>query len=129
MTAKMLRTILTLAVCLCSGTFAVAGERPRHASPSAHGLSVSSRFTGTPKALQHASRLKRNVARRLAADRDPYADPAAPYKANRLSWWPSQPILNIPGQTTVITRQILDDTNATSLSNALGSAAGVTVGR
>ena len=129
MTARMLRTILTLSVCLCSGAFAVAGEGPRHASTSAHGLSVSSRLTGTPKAPLHASRLKRNVARALAADRDPYADPSAPYKANRLSWFPGQPILNIPGQTTVLTRQILDDTNATSLSKALGSAAGVTVGR
>jgi outer membrane receptor for monomeric catechols len=92
-------------------------------------LIVSSRFTGTTKAPLHATGLKRNGARRLAPDRDPYADPAAPYKANRLSWWPSQPILNIPGQTTVLTRQILEDTNATSLSKALGSAAGVTVGR
>src|ERR1700743_1186251 len=128
MTARMLRTILTLSVCLCSGAFAVAGERPRHASTSAHGLSVSSRLS-TPKAPLHAYGLKRNVSRRQAADRNPYADPAAPYKANRLSWWPSQPILNIPGQTTVLTRQILDDTNATSVSKALGSAAGVTVGR
>jgi outer membrane receptor for monomeric catechols len=73
--------------------------------------------------------LKPHPARKLAADRDPYADPAAPYKANRLYWSPAEPILNLPGQTTVITREVLDDTNATSLSKALGSAAGVTVGR
>jgi outer membrane receptor for monomeric catechols len=124
----MLRTIMTLAACLCSGAFAVAGERPRHASTSAHGLTVPSRFTGTPKAPLRASGWKRHT-RTLAADHDPYADPAAPYKADRLSWSPTQPILNIPGQTTVLTRQILEDTNATSLGKALGSAAGVTVGR
>jgi outer membrane receptor protein involved in Fe transport len=40
-----------------------------------------------------------------------------------------QPMLNIPGQVTVLTRQILDDRNATSLKDALSSTAGVTVGR
>jgi outer membrane receptor for monomeric catechols len=126
MAVETLRTIIAVACC-CSGAFAVAGERPRHAPTSVHGLAVSSWSTGTSKAHLRASRWKAN-APKLAADRDPYADPAAPYKANRLSW-SRQPILNIPGQTIVLTRQILDDTNATSLSKALGSAAGVTVGR
>jgi outer membrane receptor for monomeric catechols len=73
--------------------------------------------------------LKRNTARTLAADRDPYADPASPYKANRLSSSRGEPILNVPGQTTVLTRQVLDDMNATSLKDAMRSTAGVTVGR
>ena len=66
----------------------------------------------------------------FAADRHPLVDPAAPYKANRLlSPRASQPILNIPGQTTVLTRQVLDDMNAMSVRDALRSTAGVTVGR
>lgn len=66
----------------------------------------------------------------FAADRHPSVDPAAPYKANRLSSSrASQPILNIPGQTTVLTRQLLDDMNATSVRDALRSTAGVTIGR
>ena len=53
-----------------------------------------------------------------------------PYKANRLSTpRASEPILNIPGQTTVLTREVLDDMNATSVRDALRSTAGVTVGR
>jgi outer membrane receptor for monomeric catechols len=73
---------------------------------------------------------KQKATRTLAADGDPYADPAAPYKADRLSSpQESQPFLNIPGQTTVLTRQILDDKNATTLRDALGTTAGVTVGR
>ena len=128
MSVRILRTITTLAACFYCGAFAVAGERSRHLPASAHGLTVSSRSIGTKPTLR-AHGLKPKAARALAADRDPYADPAAPYKANRLSWWPGQPILNIPGQTTVLTRELLDDTNATSLSKALGSAAGVTVGR
>jgi outer membrane receptor for monomeric catechols len=67
--------------------------------------------------------------RTLAADRDPYADPVAPYKADRLSSRESQSILNTPGQVTVLTRQILDDKNATTLRDALSTTAGVTVGR
>ena len=66
----------------------------------------------------------------FAADRHSLFDPAAPYKANRLSSpRSSQPILNIPGQTTVLTRRVLDDMNATSVRDALRSTAGVTVGR
>ena len=66
----------------------------------------------------------------FAADRHPLVDPAAPYKANRLSSpRAAQPILNIPGQTTVLTRQVLDDMNAMSVRDALRSTAGVTVGR
>ena len=66
----------------------------------------------------------------FAADRNfLHADPA-PSKANRLSTpRTTQSPLNTPGQTTVLTRQILDDMNATSIRDALRSTAGVTVGR
>jgi outer membrane receptor for monomeric catechols len=60
----------------------------------------------------------------------PASDTAAPYKANRLSLpRTTEPILNTPGQTTVLTREVLDDMKATSLKDALRSTAGVTVGR
>ncbi|MGY8706503.1 Plug domain-containing protein [Bradyrhizobium sp. 18BD] len=59
----------------------------------------------------------------------PTADPAAPYKADRLSSSRGETILNTPGQTTVLTRQVLDDKNATSLRDAMRSTAGVTIGR
>ena len=55
---------------------------------------------------------------------------AAPDRANRLSSpRASESILNTPGQTTVLTREVLDDMKATSLKDALRSTAGVTVGR
>jgi outer membrane receptor for monomeric catechols len=125
----MLRAIVIAAVCWCSGAFAVANERPSYASRLVHGPAVSSRFTGTAEAALRAPRLKANAVRMPAADRDPYADPASSYKANRLAWSRGTPILNVPGQTTVLTRQVLDDMNATSLRDALRSTAGVTVGR
>jgi outer membrane receptor for monomeric catechols len=126
MPTGLLRTVAVVAVCFCNG--AVAGERPRHAPAVTQGAATSSRSTDAITARPHAPGLKRNAARRPAADREPYADPAAPYKANRLSW-SRQPILNIPGQTTVLTRQVLDDMKATSTTDALRSTAGVTVGR
>jgi outer membrane receptor for monomeric catechols len=57
-----------------------------------------------------------------------YTDQASSYKADRLSSRrPSE--LDTPGQTTVLTRETLDDMNATTLRDALRSTAGVTVGR
>lgn len=59
----------------------------------------------------------------------PATDPVAPYKADRLSSSRGETILNTPGQATVLTRQVLDDMNATSLRGAMRSTAGVTIGR
>jgi catecholate siderophore receptor len=66
----------------------------------------------------------------LRADRDPYADPAAPYKGDRLqasSKFP-EPLLNTPRSVTVLTREVLEDKNATTLKQAILSTAGVTLG-
>ena len=126
MPAKMLRMIAVAAVCFCNGASAVAAGEPRHTPASVQGPASYSR----PDALKATRRAKQSAIRPQGADRDPYAGPAAPYKANRLSSpWASEPILNIPGQTTVLTREVLDDMNATSLRDALRSTAGVTVGR
>ena len=64
-----------------------------------------------------------------APDGDPYANPAAPYQANRLSSakFP-EPLVNTPRSVTVITREILDDKNATTLKEIGRSTAGVTLG-
>ena len=125
MPAKMLRMIAVAAVCFCNGASAVAAGEPRHTPASVQGP-ASSRSDAL-KATRHA---KQNAARRQAAARDSYVDPAAPYKANRLSSSrAAEPALNIPGQTTVLTREVLDDMKATSVRDALRSTAGVTVGR
>jgi catecholate siderophore receptor len=66
----------------------------------------------------------------LAADRDPYANPAAPYMATRVqasSRFP-EPILNTPKSITVLTKEVLEDKNATTLKQAILSTAGVTLG-
>jgi outer membrane receptor for monomeric catechols len=127
MAAGILRMIAVAAVCFCDGAFAVAAEQPRHTPESVQGSATSSQSMDTLKATRRA---KQSAVRTQPADRGPYVDPAAPYKANRLSSpRVTEPILNIPGQTTVLTREVLDDMKATSVKDALRSTAGVTVGR
>jgi outer membrane receptor for monomeric catechols len=129
MPARVLRTIAVSALCFLDGVIAVASERPRSTPAAIQGSPTSFRSTETLKTHLRAPSRKQNGPRTLAADRDPYADPSASYYANRLSSPRAEPILNFPGQTTVLTRQVLDDMNATSLRDAMRSTAGVTVGR
>jgi outer membrane receptor for monomeric catechols len=103
MRAGMLLTIAVVAVCFYDGAF--AGERPHRAQRAS---------------VSHAAKIP-------TAARDSHVDPAAPYKADHLSSFRGQSPLNVPGQTTVLTRDVLDDMNATSLRDALRSTAGVTV--
>jgi catecholate siderophore receptor len=66
----------------------------------------------------------------LPADRNPYANPAAPYMATRVqasSKFP-EPILNTPKSITVLTKDVLRDQNSTSLKSAVLNTAGVTLG-
>lgn len=65
----------------------------------------------------------------LVGDRNPYADPSAPYKGDRLAGNKfSEPLLNTPRTVTVLTKDILADKNATSLKDVARSTAGVTLG-
>jgi len=64
-----------------------------------------------------------------AADRNPYADPGAPYKADRLASPKfSEPIANQPRSITVLTKELLEDKNATTLKEVARTTAGVTLG-
>jgi catecholate siderophore receptor len=60
---------------------------------------------------------------------DPYADPEAPYKADRLSLSKfTEPVLNTAKTETVLTQEALEDKNATTLREVLRSTAGITLG-
>ena len=69
-------------------------------------------------------------AGQLSADRNPYADAAAPYKVDHLqaSGKFPEPLLNTPKTVTVISKDVLADENATSLKQAVLNAPGVTLG-
>jgi catecholate siderophore receptor len=70
-----------------------------------------------------------NAASAYPADRDPYANPDAPYKAERLASPKfSEPIANTPRSITVLTKEILQDKNATTLKEVARTTAGVTLG-
>src|ERR1700761_9454816 len=66
----------------------------------------------------------------LRADRNPYADAAAPYKVDHVqaSGKFPEPLLNTPKTITVLSKEVLEDKNATNLKQALLSTAGVTLG-
>ena len=66
----------------------------------------------------------------LPPDRGPYADAAAPYKVDRLqsSGKFPEPLLNTPKTVTVLSKEVLEDKNATTLKQAILSTAGVTLG-
>ena len=65
-----------------------------------------------------------------SADRNPYADAAAPYKVDHLqaSGKFPEPLLNTPKTVTVLSKEVLADKNATSLKQAILNTAGVTLG-
>src|SRR5580704_6867337 len=68
-------------------------------------------------------------ANQAAPDANPYADPAAPYKADRLASpkFP-EPIVNTPRTITVLTKDVIADKDATSLKDVARTTAGVTLG-
>ncbi len=99
----------------------------------------------TPDQIRARNALRRNARRSqptqavpvpypnagtLSADRNPYADAAAPYKVDHLqqSGKFPEPLLNTPKTVTVISKEVLADENATSLKQAVLNTAGVTLG-
>jgi catecholate siderophore receptor len=66
----------------------------------------------------------------LSPDRNPYADAAAPYKVDHVQASGKFPetILNTPKTITVLSKELLEDKNATTLKQAILSTAGVTLG-
>jgi catecholate siderophore receptor len=63
-------------------------------------------------------------------DRNPYSDPAAPYKVDHVqaSGKFPEPMLNTPKTITVLSKEVLEDKNATTLKEIGRSTAGVTLG-
>jgi catecholate siderophore receptor len=78
---------------------------------------------------QAAPQPSANPAASQAPDRNPYADPSAPYKGDRLASPKfTEPLVNTPKSVTVLTKDVLEDMNATALKDVGRSTAGVTLG-
>ena len=110
----------------------VARPRPAASKPSPDQLRARSALRRAARRAQPAqvAPVPFPNAGGLAPDRDPYADPAAPYKADRVqaSGKFPEPLLNTPKTITVLTREVLQDKNITSLREIGRSTAGVTLG-
>jgi catecholate siderophore receptor len=105
----------------------VARPRPVAAAPSPDQIRARN-------ALRRAARRDKPAPVSNAGDpppdRDPYADPAAPYKGDHIqaSGKFPEPLVNTPKTVTVLTKDVLEDKNATTLKQAILSTAGVTLG-
>ena len=109
-----------------SGTFTMQ-EALQHLL---EGTSVAFRFT-TPTEVTFQLRSPSesiDVTARVPGA-DPYADPDAPYKADRLSSSKfTEPVLNTARTETILTQEALEDKRANTLREVLRSTAGVTLG-
>ncbi|OAF10010.1 TonB-dependent receptor [Bradyrhizobium centrolobii] len=107
-------------------------ERPRPAAskPSPEQVRARTALRRAAQRQQAAQTAQVPSANAVAPDADPYANPAAPYMANRVqaSGKFPEPILNTPKSITVLTKDVLEDKNATTLKQAILSTAGVTLG-
>lgn len=106
-------------------------ERPR-----------STQARPTPDQVRARNALRRAAQRQQAAtapvvdavspapDRNPYADPAAPYKVDHVQAGGKFPekLVDTPRSVTVLSKEVLEDKGATSLKQAILSTAGVTLG-
>jgi len=110
----------------------VARPRPAGAKPNPEQVRARTALRRAAQRAQptQAAPVPYPNAGQLRADRDPYTNPAAPYMATRVqaSGKFPEPILNTPKSITVLTREVLEDKNATTLKQAILSTAGVTLG-
>src|SRR3954470_2669265 len=110
----------------------VARPRPAASKPSPDQLRARTALRRAARRAQPApvAAVPFPHAGGLRADRNPYADAAAPYKVDRLqaSGKFPEPLLNTPKTVTVLSKEILEDKNATTLKQAVLSTAGVTLG-
>jgi catecholate siderophore receptor len=109
----------------------VAQPRPAAGKPSSEQIRVRNALRRAVRSpMTQTAPVPYPNAGGLRADRDPYADPAAPYKVDHLqssSKFP-EPLLNTPKTVTVLSKEVLEDKNATTLKQAILSTAGVTLG-
>ena len=100
--------------------------RPRERRSGAPHANVPPSSSRSPRPQRPAPNLP-ILAR--APGGNPYADPRADYKVDRLqSPKFTEPVLNTPRSVTVLSKEVLEDKNATSLREVARSTAGVSLG-
>jgi catecholate siderophore receptor len=93
------------------------------------GTRLSYRYARPGVAILDLASVEQSVTVNARYGENPYADPDAPYKADRLSSTKfTEPILDTPRTETILTEEALEDKNATTLRDVLRSTAGITLG-
>lgn len=108
----------------------VARPRPVASKPTPEQVRARNALRRAARQQQPVAAVPFPNAGGLPADRNPYADAAAPYKVDHVQAsgkFPG-PLLDTPKTVTVLSRDVLDDKNATTLKQAVLSTAGVTLG-
>jgi catecholate siderophore receptor len=104
-------------------------QRPPAAKPTPEQIRVRNELRRLARERQKQEQAAPKPAGNQPPDRNPYADPAAPYKADRVASPKfTEPLANTPRTVTVLTKEILEDKNATTLKEVGRSTAGVTLG-
>ncbi|MBR0751752.1 TonB-dependent receptor [Bradyrhizobium jicamae] len=108
----------------------VARPRPAASKPSAEQIRARNALRRAAAQRQQAAQAPANPGPSLSADRNPYADPSAPYKVDHVQAGGKFPekLVDTPKSITVLSKEVLEDKNATSLKQAILSTAGVTLG-
>ena len=109
----------------------IARAKPTSARPTADQVRARNalRRAARQQAAQQAAVPFPNAGGLAAPDANPYADAAAPYKVDRVASGKfTEPLLNTPKTITVLSKEVLEDKNATSLREVGRSTAGVTLG-
>src|SRR3954447_11617134 len=107
----------------------VARPRPVASKPTADQVRARNALRRAAQRQQAAQQTAPTVPAG-EADRNPYSDPAAPYKVDHVqaSGKFPEPMLNTPKTITVLSKEVLEDKNATTLKEIGRSTAGVTLG-
>ncbi|WP_158543497.1 TonB-dependent receptor [Dyella solisilvae] len=122
--ASLKATLLSSCVAL-----AFAAMPPAMAQDSNGNTSITTSTNTQSSDASQAQVLPKITVQGTVLDANPFADPMAPYKVDRLSSSKfTQPVLDTPRSVTVIPKEALEDKDATSLRDVLRSTAGVTLG-
>ncbi|HUO44768.1 MAG TPA: TonB-dependent receptor [Burkholderiales bacterium] len=118
--------LTSMALMPCASAQSISDQSPR--APDITIMAGEGGESYSPSSVQTLPEVKvqAEVAKPGA---NPYADPDAPYKADRLSSSKfTEPVLNTARSTTVLTKEVLEDQNSTMLREIGRSTAGVTLG-
>src|SRR4051812_46979754 len=109
----------------------IARAKPTSSKPTSEQVRARNalRRAARQQAVQQAAVAFPNAGGLTAPDANPYADAAAPYKIDRVASGKfTEPLLNTAKTITVLSKEVLEDKNATSLREVGRSTAGVTLG-